>query len=139
MCTAATDNAYAEKLNDVIKNEYLRHRPAQSPEQLRRILQRSVQTYNHTRHHGQLPRRSSPAAYEAWLQSRPAGTEHYALLIRDGQANHSGKDPQPTTRPGGPNLAYPAAWATKGVSQILPAHLILDHPTANHQLSLNLW
>ncbi|WP_116109419.1 DDE-type integrase/transposase/recombinase [Lewinella sp. IMCC34191] len=132
MCTAATDNAYAEKLNDVIKNEYLRYRPRHNQEQLRRLLGRSVRNYNQRRHHHQLPRRCSPIAYEAWLATPQGAAALHPLSIRDGQAPKNMRE----ATADGPNLTYPGAKATKGVSQILPAHVVLDHPTENRQLRL---
>ena len=132
MCKAATDNAYAEKLNDVIKNEYLTHFSASVLSQLRRNLDRSVSNYNQKRHHGQLPQPMSPAAYERWLSSAHSRGKCPLQLIRDGQAPAS--DWQPTLV--GSNLADPVARATKGVYQILPAHVVLDLPTQDRQLAM---
>lgn len=132
MCTAATDNAYAEKLNDVIKNEYLAHFPADVLGQLSRILNRSVKNYNTQRHHGQLPGPMSPADYEKWLTTEAGKGEHPLQLIRDGQAPASEWQPDAS----GLNLAAPVARATKGGYQILPAHVILDLPMEDRQLAI---
>src|SRR5699024_4381167 len=59
----ATDNAFAERINGVIKNEYLIPWAPTSYRQLKRYSIRAVADYNTKRHHGALGRRS-PAAYE---------------------------------------------------------------------------
>lgn len=130
MCKAATDNAYAEKLNDVIKNEYLQYGRLSHLPSLRRILDRSEKNYNNVRHHGQLPIRICPAAYEKWLVTEQGLKDRPLLLIRDGQKANLDWSPDV----GGSNLTSPTVWATKGVSQILPAHVVLDLPTTDRQL-----
>lgn len=130
MCRSATDNAYAEKLNDVVKNEYLKYRNASDLYSLGRILNSSVKNYNEKRHHGQLPIRCSPSAYEDWLVSPNGQMKRRPLLIRDGQGPASEWEPTAC----GHNLAHPVVRATKGISQIMPAHVILDYPTQDRQL-----
>ena len=64
----ATDNAFAERINGVIKNEYLIPRALSSYRQLKRYTKQAVTDYNTVRHHGALGRRS-PVEYEhAWRQ-----------------------------------------------------------------------
>jgi transposase InsO family protein len=132
MCEAATDNAYAEKLNDVIKNEYLAHFVVHDLKSLRRILARCVHNYNKVRHHGQLPIKCSPSDYEQWLNTKEAKEDPPLLLIRDGQGPSTEYEPDVS----GPDLASPLLRAIKGVSQILPAHVLLDLPTEDRQLVL---
>jgi len=133
MCTAATDNAYAEKLNDVIKNEYLVHFKMGDLPCLGRILKRSVDNYNCCRHHGQLPMRSCPRDYESWLSSPQGWVERIPLLIRDGQQAATNWEPDMVEE----DLMQPVARATKGLHQILPAHVKLDLPTEDRQLTLH--
>ena len=59
----ATDNAFAERINGVIKNEYLIPRALDSYRQLKCFSKQAVGDYNTKRHHGALGRRS-PAEYE---------------------------------------------------------------------------
>lgn len=132
MCTAATDNAYAEKLNDVIKNEYLAHYLVEILSRLRRILNRSVKNYNTERHHGQLPKPMSPAVYEQWLGTQTDWGKRPLQLIRDGQAPASNWQPDVS----GLNLEAPVARATEGRYQILPAHVILGLPMEDRQLTI---
>ncbi len=59
----AQDNAFAERINGVIKNEYLIPRSLSTFRQLRKYTKRAVADYNTERHHGALGR-SAPAEYE---------------------------------------------------------------------------
>lgn len=61
----ATDNAFAERVNGVIKNEYLIPRSLSNYRQLKRYSKQAVTDYNTKRHHGALGRQS-PAEYE-WV------------------------------------------------------------------------
>jgi transposase InsO family protein len=133
MCNAATDNAYAEKLNDVIKNEYLAYQDIIDLGQLRKRVKKAVDNYNRTRLHGRLPGRWTPLAYERYLRDNEPPAVHQPLLIRDGQAEREYW--QPTAFQ---NLAHPRVWAPKGVSQILPANVILHQPMRDPQLVLEL-
>ena len=134
MCETATDNAYAEKLNDVIKNEYLAYQDIVNLKQLRRHVKRAVDNYNRTRLHGQLPGTWTPLDYERYLRDRGQQAVHQPLLIRDGQAERQ-NDWHPEAYQ---NLAHPRVWAPKGVSQILPEYVILHQPMRNPQLVLEL-
>lgn len=66
----ATDNAFAERINGVIKNEYLIPWAPGSFRQLKRYSKQAVTDYNTKRHHGALGRRS-PAAYEQACRQLP--------------------------------------------------------------------
>jgi putative transposase len=59
----AQDNAFAERINGVIKNEYLIPRSLSSFRQLCTYAKRAVADYNTERHHGALGR-CAPAEYE---------------------------------------------------------------------------
>jgi putative transposase len=59
----AQDNAFAERINGVIKNEYLIPRALKSFRQLCYYAKQAVADYNTERHHGSLGR-CSPAEYE---------------------------------------------------------------------------
>lgn len=66
----AQDNAYAERINGVIKNEYLAYRPLKSFRDLKRHTKQAVRDYNRVRHHGAIGRRS-PVEYEAVWSELP--------------------------------------------------------------------
>lgn len=132
MCNAATDNAYAEKLNDVIKNEYLEHYGIKDMNELKRIVKRTVNNYNEVRPHGQLPHRSNPIDFEMYL-CKIAIKDRPLLRIKDGQA------------PRVSNYEYPdiqmhniGLWAPKQITQIMPAHVTLQQPMSDPQLVLDL-
>lgn len=131
MCDVALDNAYAEKLNDVIKNEYLEPRNVRTLSQLRYHLPRAVSNYNKVRHHGSLPLKLAPMQYEQYLKQHPQG--HIPLLIKDGQASQ--REHQPMA---GQNLInVPATWLSEDVDQILPAFIKRNLPKENGQLQIN--
>ncbi len=132
MCREANNNAYAEKLNDVIKNEYLAYKQMDSLEQLKKVTEKAIHNYNHTRLHGQLPLHSRPVDFERYLCSPDAQEKRPLLLIRDGQAPY-----QEWEQPADQNLHHPCIWASKGVKQILPAHVVLPPPESQAQLILD--
>lgn len=85
MCEVAPDNAYAERINGIIKQEYLDHWQPDSYEDLRRYTKRAVDNYNNSRHHGQLPIAVSPQEFiDRWHAAQEA-CRCYAIRIKDGQ------------------------------------------------------
>jgi len=62
-----TQNAYAERINATIKNEYLRHWTIETLGQLRTKLNRAVRHYNTKRIHTKLPDRLTPVDFEEKL------------------------------------------------------------------------
>lgn len=70
MGARAQDNAFAERINGVIKNEYLIPWSLSSYRQLKRCSRKAVSDYNTKRHHGSLGK-CSPAAYEAAWRRLP--------------------------------------------------------------------
>jgi len=74
----ATDNAYAERLNGIIKNEYLKYKEMGSLKDLKRELKKAVNHYNKKRIHKNLGK-LNPVAYEQKMvnlsdQKRPMVT-----------------------------------------------------------------
>lgn len=67
----ATENAFAERINGVIKNEYLIRWEPKSFKTLRRRTRQAVADYNTKRHHGALGR-LAPAEYEQTWGQMPA-------------------------------------------------------------------
>jgi len=63
MCKYAWENPFAERINGVIKNNYLKHRDIGSFEQLVREVDRSVKLYNHDKPHQSL-NRQTPVDFE---------------------------------------------------------------------------
>ena len=69
MCKEAWENAYAERINRTIKNEYLRHREINSLQRLKKQLAIDVEAYNTDRPHRNLLNQMSPALFEAYLST----------------------------------------------------------------------
>ncbi len=67
MCLHSWENAYVERVNGTIKNDYLRHRKIESLASLRKHLKVAVNSYNQTRPHQSLPQRMSPCRFEKRL------------------------------------------------------------------------
>jgi transposase-like protein len=75
----AQDNAYAERVNGTIKNEYLRYWDIKDLETLKKKLKSAVNHYNNNRIHRSLPKRSTPNGFEKNIltlhsQKRPTVT-----------------------------------------------------------------
>lgn len=64
------DNAHMESLNGIIKNEYLRHRPINSGEDLMRFLIQDTRLYNEERPHGSLGM-MTPSEFERYICNIP--------------------------------------------------------------------
>lgn len=62
----ATDNAFAERINGIIKNEYLKYRDMKSLVDLKRELRKAVKHYNDKRTHLNI-QKMNPIAYEKKL------------------------------------------------------------------------
>ena len=72
----AQDNAYAERINGTIKNEYLKYWQPKSLTELKRMLKAAVAHYNNKRIHNELPGKISPLQFEKYFldlnsQNRP--------------------------------------------------------------------
>lgn len=87
MCEYAWENGMAERLNGVIKNNYLRHKKINSFEVLKKEVDRTVLLYNNEKPHIKLGRKT-PCEFERNLillqqQTKPMMTESF-------EAKHSG-------------------------------------------------
>ena len=65
------DNAYVERINGIIKNEYLKYWSIETLEQLQNKLKRVVKHYNTRRPHKSLPNRMSPVEFEMEVENNP--------------------------------------------------------------------
>lgn len=68
------DNAYVERVNGIIKNEYLKHWTITSLEELRIAIEKAVNHYNSKRIHRSLPNRVSPIEFERMIKEEPENT-----------------------------------------------------------------
>jgi len=76
MGASAQDNAYAERINGTIKNEYLNYWQPKSLKELKSMLKKAVNHYNNKRIHNELPGKTTPVKFEKSLldltsQKRP--------------------------------------------------------------------
>ena len=71
MCNQAWENAYTERINGTIKNDYLRPRKIVTLQDLRRELNKAVYYYNREKPHRNLINRMSAVAYEQYVNILP--------------------------------------------------------------------
>lgn len=64
------DNAHMESHNGIIKNEYLKHRPIRSGNDLQKFLEQDVRLYNEERPHGSLGM-MTPNEFEGYISNIP--------------------------------------------------------------------
>jgi putative transposase len=81
MGLTAQDNAYAERINGTIKDEYLDHWKPSSYEQLKQLVRKAVNNYNHCRSHNHLGR-LNPIVFETKWYTDP-GFERPTITIFD--------------------------------------------------------
>ncbi len=67
MGNKAQENAYAERVNGIIKNEYLKYKNIESLKNLKRELKKSVIHYNYKRKHRSLPEWMTPMEFDNYL------------------------------------------------------------------------
>ena len=75
MATSAQDNAYAERINKTIKEEYLDYWKPTSLNQLKAMMDKAVNNYNNLRHHNSLGK-MSPSQFEKELSK----TKHRKII-----------------------------------------------------------
>ena len=76
----AQENAYAERINGIIKNEYLSYWKIDNLQQLKKKLKKAVQHYNQKRPHDHLPNRMSPIEFENAIQKQELEQQHFELI-----------------------------------------------------------
>lgn len=72
MGNKAWENAHAERINGIIKNEYLNPMSIMDFEDLKRKVKKVVSLYNNERPHGTLMNKLSPEKYERFVQQLAA-------------------------------------------------------------------
>ncbi len=72
MCSSALDNAFSERVNRTIKEEYLDEHQFETLEELEKILKQSVHHYNNKRPHLEL-KMMTPVEYEKHIQTVELG------------------------------------------------------------------
>lgn len=80
MGDSALENAYAERINGIIKNEYLKHWQISNLSGLRRCLRKAVNHYNNKRPHQHLPNRMAPVQFEESITTTDFTASHRELI-----------------------------------------------------------
>ncbi len=83
----AQDNAYAERINGTIKNEYLRYWPIRTYEELRKKVKEAVNHYNTQRIHNELPMKMTPAKFEEVILNIESHMKPTVIIYAEGNAN----------------------------------------------------
>lgn len=88
MGNSCYDNAFMESANGIIKNEYLRHRPIITFEDLQRHLQNDVHLYNTQRPHGRLQNKT-PEEFERYIFNIPLQQRTPLCIYTDQSKQHN--------------------------------------------------
>ena len=84
----AQDNAYAERINGIIKNEYLKRWEIKSFFDLKRKLNKAVKHYNGKRFHSSLPNNLSPVSFEKSLLDLYSQKRPKVIIYAEGKNKH---------------------------------------------------
>jgi putative transposase len=85
MCNAAYENAYVERVNGIIKNEYLGCKNINGLSDLEKELKKAVYAYNYGRPHLSLINKLTPVDFEEYVLSLIAEERPTVKLYTDGQ------------------------------------------------------
>jgi hypothetical protein len=95
MALSAQDNAYAERINRTIKEEYLDYWKSIDLKSLRNNVRRAVENYNNKRKHNNLPNMTPDEFETYWKKLRPE--ERPIEVIYDNEVNNDRVTNIPTT------------------------------------------
>jgi putative transposase len=68
MCSSALDNPFSERINGIIKTEYLDYHRFETLDELQKIIKQSVHHYNYIRPHWEL-NMMTPVQFEKYIES----------------------------------------------------------------------
>lgn len=80
----AQDNAYAERINGTIKNEYLKYWQPKNLAHLKTMLKKAVFHYNNIRTHNNLPRKMTPCQFEKSLLALSSQKRPTVIIYAEG-------------------------------------------------------
>lgn len=83
MCRQAQENAYAERVNGIIKNEFLLFKKIDTLRKLKKELKIAVEYYNHKRIHYGLPGKLSPVQFEEQHKLKKQNFNEYIYSLND--------------------------------------------------------
>ena len=84
MGAKAQENAYAERINGTIKNEYLKYWKPQDFKQLKYMVKKAVTHYNNKRLHDKLPGDVTPFQFEKSLVDLTSQKRPTVIIYADG-------------------------------------------------------
>ncbi|MDQ1266102.1 MAG: putative transposase [Bacteroidota bacterium] len=82
MCDSVYENTHIERLNGIIKNEYLQHKRIETYEELQRELKKAIRLYNEERVHWSLACKT-PVEYESSLERVPISERNGLILYSE--------------------------------------------------------
>lgn len=95
----AQDNAYAERINGIIKNEYLKHWEIKDLPDLQRKLVKAVNHYNTKRIHNELPGKRTPKVFEDYLIHLDSQNRPTVIIYADGNYKIKAASSRPDFKP----------------------------------------
>lgn len=102
----AQDNAYAERINGTIKNEYLKYREIKNFKDLQKELNRAVNHYNKRRLHNELPGRIPPEKFEEYLIHLNSQNRPTVIIYAEGNYKIKAVSNRPDFKPKAEPLAH---------------------------------
>ena len=85
MCDSAYENAYAERVNGIIKNEYMANWSCSNLSDIEKWLKRAVDAYNTSRPHNNLLNKLAPISFEKYILSLSAEKRQKVTIYTEGQ------------------------------------------------------
>ena len=82
MCVEAWENAYTERINQTIKNEYLNNWNITDLKGLKKQLKRAVKLYNMERPHWNLPKHMPPIVFEKHMLTNPKANNYKVIIYK---------------------------------------------------------
>lgn len=95
----AQENAYAERINGIIKNEFLQHKSIKSLTQLQKQLTIAVTHYNERRIHRHLPGKQTPRQFEKQLLDLDTQSRPKVIVYTEGNPKISAASSRPDFNP----------------------------------------
>jgi hypothetical protein len=87
----AQDNAYAERINGTIKNDYLKHWDIKSFKNLQLKVRKAVNHYNTKRKHDSLPNGTTPVQFEKTLVNLDRHKKPVEIIFAEGKKKNEKK------------------------------------------------
>lgn len=82
MCSEAWQNSYTERINGIIKNDYLSAWNIVTLIDLQKALAKATDAYNYEKPHSNLPNRMSPVHFEEYLKVTPKAEHPYLKIYQ---------------------------------------------------------